>query len=231
VFDLWADHWRKTRADGDVVIVRYADDFVVGFEDEQEARQFLAELRERFAQFGLALHPDKTRLIEFGRHAARRRARRGDGKPETFDFLGFTHICAKSPRTGGAFWVQRITIAKRMRARLQQLHAELRRRRHLPVKQQARWLRQVIQGHLNHYAVPGNGHSIRQFRTQLVRHWFRSLRRRSQKAPRRLNWAKMNIYVDRWLPPVRITHPYPNVRFDARHPRQEPSAVVPLAGI
>src|SRR6266581_5176929 len=145
VFDLWADHWRRTRADGDVVIVRYADDFVVGFEDEQEARQFLAVLRERFAQFGLALHPDKTRLIEFGRHAARRRAKRGDGKPDTFDFLGFTHICAKA-RRGGRFWIKRITIAKRMRAKLQQIKVELKRRRHLPLQEQGMWLRRVLQG-------------------------------------------------------------------------------------
>jgi len=220
VFDLWADHWRRTRADGDVVIVRYADDFVVGFEHEQEARQFLTELRERFAQFGLDLHPDKTRLIEFGRHAARRRAKRGDRKPDTFDFLGFTHICAKS-RKGGAFWVKRITIAKRMRAKLQQLKIELRRRRHWPVQAQGMWLRRVVQGHLNHYAVPGNWSAIRQFRTQLTRHWLRSLRRRSQRG-RRLTWTKMNEYVNRWLPPVRILHPYPSVRFAARTQGRSP---------
>lgn len=212
VFDLWADHWRKTRAEGDVVISRYADDFVVGFEDEQEARQFLDELRERFAQFGLQLHPDKTRLIEFGRHATWKRARRGERKAETFDFLGFTHICARS-RTG-RFWIKRITIAKRMRAKLHDVKAEMRRRRHRPVKDQARWLRGVIQGHFNHYAVPGNASAIRQFRTQVVRHWFRSLRRRSQRG-RRLNWARMNRYVDRWLPPVRIIHPFPDERLTA----------------
>jgi RNA-directed DNA polymerase len=229
VFDLWADHWRKTRAEGDVIISRYADDFVVGFEHEQEARQFLTELRDRFAQFGLELHPSKTRLIEFGRHAARHRAQRGVGKPDTFDFLGFTHISV-DPRRSGRFWVKRITIVKRMRAKLKQLKIELRRRRHWPTKAQARWLRSVIQGHLDHYAVPGNWFAVRQFRTQLVRHWFRSLRRRSQRG-RRLNWARMNLYVNRWLPPVRITHPFPNERFDARYPRQEPSAVIPLAGI
>jgi RNA-directed DNA polymerase len=209
VFDWWADHWRRTRAEGDVVIVRYADDFVVGFEDEQEAQQFLADLRDRFAQFGLELHPDKTRLIEFGRHAARRRARRGEGKPDTFDFLGFTHICAKS-RSGGKFWIKRITIAKRMRAKLQQLKTELRRRMHWPIQAQGLWLRRVVQGHFNHYAVPGNYDAIRQFRTQLTRHWFRTLRRRSQRD--RMNWARMNKHVDRWLPPVRIIHPFPNVR-------------------
>jgi RNA-directed DNA polymerase len=214
VFDLWADHWRRTRAEGDVIITRYADDFVVGFEHEQEARQFLDELRERFARFGLELHPSKTRLIEFGRHAARHRARRGEGKPDTFDFLGFTHISARS-RKGGAFWVKRITIAKRMRAKLKQLKIELMKRRHWSVKEQARWLRGVIQGHLQHYAVPGNWDAVRQFRTQLTRLWFRALRRRSQRGRRRLNWARMNRYVDRWLPPVRIVHPFPNERLTA----------------
>lgn len=212
VFDLWADHWRKTRAEGDVIISRFADDFVVGFEDEQEARQFLDELRERFAQFGLQLHPDKTRLIEFGRHAAWRRARRGERKPDTFDFLGFTHICARSRK--GRFWIKRITIAKRMRDKLHAVKAELRRRRHQPVKEQAQWLRAVIQGHFNYYAVPGNTTAIRQFRTLVVRHWLRSLRRRSQRG-RRLNWARMNRYVDSWLPPVRIIHPFPNERLTA----------------
>jgi len=220
VFDLWADHWRRTRADGDVVIVRYADDFVVGFEHEREARQFLAGLRDRFARFGLELHPGKTRLIEFGRHAARHRAGRGDGKPDTFDFLGFTHICAKSRRSG-AFWVKRITIAKRMRAKLHQVKAELQVRRHLPLQEQGRWLRRVVQGHLNHYAVPGNWSAVRQFRTQLTRHWLRSLRRRSQRG-RRLTWAKMNEYVNRWLPPVRILHPFPNVRLAARTQGRSP---------
>lgn len=213
VFDLWADHWRKTRAEGDVIITRFADDFVVGFEDEQEARQFLDELRERFAQFGLQLHPDKTRLIEFGRQATWKRARRGEGKPATFDFLGFTHICARS-RTG-RFWIKRITIAKRMRAKLHALKTEMRRRRHWPVKDQAQWLRAVIQGHFNYYAVPGNASATRQFRTLVVRLWFRSLRRRSQRARRRLNWARMNRYVDRWLPPVRIIHPFPDARLTA----------------
>jgi group II intron reverse transcriptase/maturase len=220
VFDLWADHWRRTRADGDVVIVRYADDFVVGFEHEQEARQFLADLRERFAQFGLELHPDKTRLIEFGRHAAWRRAKRGDGKPDTFDFLGFTHICAKS-RRGGRFWIKRITIAKRMRAKLQQIKVELKRRRHRPLQEQGMWLRRVLQGHLNHYAVPGNWTAIRQFRTQINRHWLRALRRRSQRG-RRLTWAKMNEYINRWLPPARILHPFPNVRLAARTQGRSP---------
>lgn len=213
VFDWWADHWRRTRARGDVVIVRYADDFVVGFEHEREARQFLTELRDRFTRFGLALHPDKTRLIEFGRYAARRRAKRGDGKPDTFDFLGLTHLCATS-RKNGAFWIRRITIAKRMRAKLHQVKTEMQRRRHLPLREQGRWLRQVLQGHFNHYAVPGNRYAIRQFRTQISRQWLRALRRRSQRG-RRLTWAKMNTYINRWLPPARTLHPYPDVRLTA----------------
>jgi len=220
VFDVWADHWRKTRAGGDVIICRFADDFVVGFQHEQEARQFLADLRERFTRFGLVLHPEKTRLIEFGRHAAHRRARRGDGKPDTFDFLGFTHICAKS-RNGGKFWVKRITIARRMRTKLHQLKDELGRRRHLSIREQGMWLRRVVQGHLNYYAVPGNWYAVRQFRSQLNRHWLRSLRQRSQRG-RRLTWAKMNRYVDRWIPPVRIVHPFPNVRFAARTQGRSP---------
>jgi hypothetical protein len=211
VFDLWADRWRRRRAHGDVIIVRFADDFIVGFEHEQDARRFLAELRERFAQFGLALHPDKTRLIEFGRHAAGRRAARGDGKPDTFDFLGFTHICAKSRR--GGFWLKRITVAKRLRAKLQAIKVELKRRRHESIPVLGQWLRSVVQGHFNYYAVPGNWAAIRQFRTQLTRHWFKALRRRSQRT--RVNWARMNRYVNRWLPRVQIKHPYPNVRLAA----------------
>jgi RNA-directed DNA polymerase len=221
VFDLWADHWRRTRADGDVIITRYADDFVVGFQHESEARQFLADLRGRFEQFGLALHPDKTRLIEFGRHAAQRRAGRGGrGSPDTFDFLGFTHICGKS-RKGGKFWVKRITIAKRMRTKLKAIKDELRHRQHQPVQVQGMWLRRVFQGHLNHYAVPGNWHAVGQFRTQLCRLWLRALRSRSQRG-RRMTWAKMNEHIDRWLPPVRIVHPFPSVRFAARTQDKSP---------
>jgi group II intron reverse transcriptase/maturase len=211
VLDLWTDWWRKRRAHGDVIIVRFADDFIVGFEHEQDARRFLAELRERFAQFGLELHPDKTRLIEFGRHAAGNRAARGEGKPDTFDFLGFTHICAKSRR--GGFWVKRITVAKRVRAKLQAIKVEVKRRRHEPIPMLGQWLRSVVQGHLNYYAVPGNRDAIRQFRTQLTRHWFKALRSRSQRT--RVNWTRMNRYVDRWLPQIQITHPYPNVRLAA----------------
>jgi group II intron reverse transcriptase/maturase len=212
VFDLWADWWRKTRAQGDVVIVRFADDFIVGFEHEQDARRFLDELRERFAQFGLALHPDKTRLIEFGRRAARDRRSRGLGKPETFDFLGFTHIGVRSKK--GHFWVKRITVAKRMRAKLSAVKVELKRRRHEPIPVVGQWLRRVLQGHMNYYAVPGNTEAVREFRTQITRHWFKALRRRSQRT--RVNWVRMNKIATRWLPRVSIKHPFPSARLAAR---------------
>jgi group II intron reverse transcriptase/maturase len=212
VFDLWADHWRRRSAHGDVIIVRFADDFIVGFEHEEDARQFLAELRERFAGFGLALHPDKTRLIEFGRLAARRRARRGLGKPETFDFLGFTHICAKS--RSGRFWLKRITIAKRMRAKLRVVNDELKRRRHQPIPDQGQWLGSVVRGHLVYYAVPGNTDKVNAFRTEATRHWYKALRRRSQRT--RITWERMNRIVSRWLPRVRVMHPFPEVRLGAR---------------
>ena len=211
VFDLWADHWRKRNAHGDVIIVRFADDFIVGFEHEQDARRFWADLGERFAKFGLELHPDKTRLIEFGRDAAGNRAASGLGKPETFDFLGFTHICAKS--RSGWFWVKRITISKRMRAKLQAVKDQLKRRRHQPIPVLGQWLRSVLQGHMNYYAVPGNSEAVEEFRTQLARHWFKALRRRSQRT--RLNWTRMNKIVTRWLPRVRIKHPFPEKRLTA----------------
>ena len=212
VLDWWVDWWRRHRADGDVIIVRWADDFIVGFEDERDARQFLDELRERFAQFGLELHPDKTRLIEFGRHAGWKRAKRGLGKPETFDFLGFTHICAKGKK--GRFWVRRVTIAKRMRAKLREIKIELRRRRYLPVPEQGAWMRSVLQGHAAYYAVPGNSDAVVAFRTEITRHWLKALRRRSQRT--RLTWARMGRLAKRWLPPVRILHPFPEERFAAR---------------
>ena len=158
VFDLWADWWRHRRAHGDVIIVRFADDVTVGFEYEQDAQRFLSDLHERFAGFGLQLHPDKTRLIEFGRHAARNRAARGQGKPETFDFLGFTHICARSKN--GRFWLKRITISKRMRAKLREVKDQLKLRMHEPIPVQGRWLRSVLQGHFAYYAVPGGPDSL-----------------------------------------------------------------------
>jgi group II intron reverse transcriptase/maturase len=212
VLDLWADWWRRCRAHGDVIIVRFADDVIVGFEHEQDARQFLVELRERLARFGLDLHPDKTRLIEFGRNAARNRAARGAGKPDTFDFLGFTHMCAKS--RSGWFWLKRITISKRMRAKLREVNDQLKRRRHQPIPVQGQWLASVVRGHLAYYAVPGNNDAVRAFRTQATRHWYKALRRRSQKT--RLTWARMNRIAKRWLPHIRVTHPFPQVRFAAR---------------
>ncbi len=214
VLDLWADWWRKRHAHGDVIIVRFADDFIVGFEHQEDAEAFLAGLRERSAKFGLDLHPDKTRLIEFGRRAARDRAARGDGKPETFQFLGFTHICATS--RGGRFWIRRKTDSKRMRAKLKQAKAEIMRRRHLPVPDQGRWLASVVRGHQAYYGVPGNYDAVHAFRTQVTRHWHRALSRRSQKG--QVTWTRMNRLVTRWLPPTRITHPFPEQRFAASHP-------------
>jgi RNA-directed DNA polymerase len=212
VFDLWAKWWRSRYAHGDVIIVRFADDFIAGFEHQAGAQRFLADLRERFAKFGLDLHEGKTRLIESGRHAARRRKARGLGKPETFDFLGFTHICGKT--RDGRFGLRRVTISKRMRAKLHELKDELMRRRHQPVPEQGRWLGSVVRGHCAYYAVPGNSEAIRAFRTQATRHWHRALRRRSQRT--RLNWERMDRLATRWLPQARIMHPWPSVRFDVR---------------
>jgi len=215
VFDLWADWWRRRRAHGDVIIVRFADDFIVGFEYREDAERFLDELGGRFAKFGLELHPDKTRLIEFGRFAAPDRARRGESKPETFDFLGFTHICATSK--SGRFWVRRITISKRMRAKLKAVKDQLRQRMHEPVPEQGRWLTAVVRGHMAYYAVPGNAKAVAAFRDQVARHWLKTLRRRSQKT--RTDWARMHRIATRWLPPARVMHPFPQVRFAATHPR------------
>jgi RNA-directed DNA polymerase len=212
VFDLWADYWRRHQATGNMIIVRFADDFIVGFQHETDARRFLAELHQRLAEFSLQLHPDKTRLIEFGRRADIDRRRRGLGKPETFDFLGFTHLCARGQ--GGRFWVRRITITKRMRAKLAEVKTELRRRMHTPIPAQGRWLAQVVQGHTTYYAVPGNHDAVSAFRYQVTWLWHRSLGRRSQKG--RVPWTRMNRYATRWLPKVRTMHPFPNVRLAAR---------------
>ncbi len=212
VLDLWAKWWRRRHARGDMIITRFADDFICGFEHLADAKQFLRDLRERLAKFGLELHPDKTRLIEFGRFAAQRRAARGLGKPETFDFLGFTHICGKG--RSGSFWLRRHTVSKRLQAKLKQVKDQLKRRRHLPIPDQARWLASVVRGHLAYYAVPGNARAINAFRIQIGRHWLRALRRRSQR--HRLSWQRMNRLIARWLPPVRILHPYPEARFDVR---------------
>ncbi len=168
VLDLWVHHWRIDPATGDVIIVRYADDLVMGFQHRHRAEKFLQDQRIRLQKFGLSLHPDKTRLIEFGRFAAENRKRRGQSKPETFDFLGFTHICGKT-KTGGKFWITRKTIKKRMRSKLQEIKSELMRRRHEPVATLGKWLRSVVQGHFNYYAVPGNIFLLGEFRTEINR--------------------------------------------------------------
>jgi group II intron reverse transcriptase/maturase len=218
VFDLWADRWRRRNAHGDMIIVRYADDYIVGFEHERDAQQFLADLRDRLAKFSLELHAEKTRLIEFGRFAAQRRQTRGLGKPETFDFLGFTHICGRT--RGGHFRLQRVTISKRMRAKLGEVKTELMRRRHEPVPEQGQWLASVVRGHLAYYAVPGNIEAVQAFRDQATRHWYRALRRRSQRT--RLTWERMHRLATRWLPPARILHPFPDERFDVRTQARSP---------
>ena len=218
VFDLWANWWRRRWARGDVIIVRFADDFIVGFEHQDDAQRFLHDLRDRFAKFTLELHPEKTRLIEFGRYAAERRRARGLGKPETFDFLGFTHICARM--RDGRFWVRRITISKRMRAKLRAVKDQLKRRRYQPIPEQGRWLAAVVRGHRAYYAVPGNRTAVAAFRTQVTRHWHEALQRRSQRT--RINWARMNRLATRWLPPARVTHPFPDVRFRVRTQGRSP---------
>ena len=218
VFDLWVRHWRRRRAQGDVIVVRFADDFVVGFQYLGDAKRFLADLRERFAKFNLELHPDKTRLIEFGRFAAQNRKERGIAKPETFEFLGFTHLCGKT--RDGRFWLRRITIKKRLRAKLKQVKAELRRRRHWPIPEQGRWLASVLRGHFNYYAVPGNIDLITAFRDQIRWHWIQTLRRRSQR--HRMTWERYSRIEKKWLPPARIVHPYPSVRFAARTQGRSP---------
>ena len=212
VFDLWVHQWRSRHARGDVVVVRFADDFVVGFEHRDDAERFWAELRERFAGFGLELHEGKSRLIEFGRFAAQHRARRGDPKPETFDFLGFTHICAKDRR--GRFKLSRVTSKKRKRTKLRAVKTEMRRRMHQPIPEQGRWLTRVLQGHYNYYGVPHNSRALSSFHLQVKRHWLRSLRRRSQR--HRTTWERLERLADRWLPRPLVMHPWPNRRFDAR---------------
>ena len=215
VFDLWAARWRRHQARGNVVLVRYADDIVAGFEHQADAERFQADLRDRLAQFALTLHPDKTRLLQFGRRAAEERERAGLGKPETFDFLGFTHICAKS--RNGRFWLKRITISKRMRAKLKAVKDQLKRRMHQPIPEQGRWLAAVVRGHMAYYAVPGNYEAVAAFCDQLTRYWLKVLRRRSQKT--RTDWTRMIRIRKRWLPPVRVMHPFPEARFAATHPR------------
>jgi group II intron reverse transcriptase/maturase len=212
VLDLWAHQWRTRHAHGDVVIVRWADDFVVGFEHRDDADRFWAELRDRLATFGLELNDEKTRLIEFGRNAARDRQARGLGKPETFQFLGFTHICGKA-RKSKRFKLVRHTDSKRMRAKLHAVKREMTRRMHLPIPEQGVWLASVLRGHYGYYAVPDNIEALAAFRYQIIRHWLKALRRRSQK--HRLDWERMGLLAERWLPQPRILHPWPEQRFVA----------------
>ena len=212
VFDLWADQWRRRNARGDVILARFADDYVAGFEHREDAEQFLADLRERFAEFGSELHPEKTRLIEFGRFAAENRARRGDWKPETFEFLGFTHICAKTQN--GRFKLKRVTSKKKMRAKLHSVKTEMRRRWHHSIPEQGRWLASVLAGHYRYYGVPDNIRALQAFREAIIRRWLKALRRRSQRS--RVTWERMRRFAERWLPLARIQHPWPTTRFDAR---------------
>src|SRR6266446_6158833 len=206
VFDLWVQHWRKTKANGDVIVVRWADDFVVGFQHQADAERFHKELAERIAKFKLKLHPEKTRVIEFGFHAANNRKRRGQGKPETFNFLGFTHICGQK-RSNGMCTVLRRTMSKRKRAKLKEVKTELRKRMHHRVTEVGKWLRLVVAGHNRYYGVPANTHSLASFRFHVARYWYRTLRRRSQKT--RLTWERMYRLLDRWLPRPTLHHTYP----------------------
>lgn len=215
VFDLWAQQWRRREATGNVIVVRYADDIVAGFEHEADARRFWDAMRTRFEQFSLELHGEKTRLLEFGRHAAVRRQRRGLGKPETFTFLGFTFICGKSRR--GAFLLHRKTRGDRMRARLREIKEQLRRRMHEAIPEQGRWLRAVVTGFFAYHAVPTNSRALGAFRHHVTDLWRRTLRRRSQKD--RMTWERMAKIAAYWLPAPRVLHPWPNQRFAVKHPR------------
>jgi RNA-directed DNA polymerase len=227
VLDLWVEAWRK-KATGDVIIVRYADDAVLGFEHRAEAERFLAQLRERLAKFGLELHPEKTRLIEFGRFAAVHRERGGEGKPETFQFLGFTHICGTSYKTG-KFTVRRKSAAKRMAAKLKDIGAKLRIRRHDATGATVKWLQAVVRGFFQYHAVPGNEKRLWAFRKHVQRQWLRQLQRRSQRS--RWTWERFHERLGNLLPPARTLHPFPSVRFDAKHPRQEPCARIAPARV
>ncbi len=220
VFDLWAERWRRREAQGDMIIVRYADDIVVGFEREADARRFWEAMRERLQEFSLTLHPEKTRLIEFGRHAAAERKQRGLGKPETFNFLGFTFLCGKSRR--GNFLLKRKTRRDRMVAKLKEVKGELRRRMHQPIPVQGTWLRQVVTGFFGYHAVPTNFPALAAFRRHVTGLWRRTLRRRSQKDGS--TWGRIEKLANDFLPKPRILHPWPSKRFAVKHPRWEPYA-------
>ena len=215
VFDLWTQWWRKHHATGDVIIVRFADDFVVGFQHRREAERFQVDLRKRMQKFGLALHSEKTCLIEFGRFAADNRRQQGKPKPETFDFLGFTHTSARWA-TGG-FRLHRRTIKKRLRAKLVEIRKQLLVRRHQPIEVVGRWLRGVVQGYYNYHSIPGNGAAMKVFCREVSRSWMHSVRRRSQR--QRMTWARFGKVLTRWIPSPRLVHPQPRVRFLAKHPR------------
>ena len=221
--DLWAERWRRREATGDMIIVRYADDIVIGFEHEADACRFWEAMRERLREFSLSLHPEKTRLIEFGRLAAIKRARRGLSKPETFNFLGFTFIAGRNTR--GKFQLCRKTRGDRMQAKFKEIKEELRRRRHQPIPEQGTWLRQVVAGFLAYHAVPTNSRALRVFRSGVETLWWRSLRRRSQRD--RTTWERMRKLAEEWLPEPRILHPWPSARFAVKHPRWEPYAGMP----
>lgn len=227
VFDLWVHAWRRKHARGEVIVVRYADDIVLGFQVKSDAVRFQAELAERFAKFHLELHPEKTHLLEFGTFAAERRQVRGSGKPETFNFLGLTHICGR--KRNGQSTVLRHTMRTRLQAKLHEVKAELRQRQHHPIREQGAWLRRVVGGHIRYYGVPTNDAALYTFRFQVARLWFRTLRRRSQR--HRLPWARMRGHVDRWLPPARVCHPYPFQRAWRHNLRQEPDAGNPQVRI
>ena len=221
--DLWTVRWRQREDTGDMIFVRYADDFIVGFQHESDARRFLDEMRERLRKFALSLHPEKTRLIEFGRFAAERRQRRGLGKPETFNFLGFTFICGKT--RAGKFQIKRKTRADRMRAKLKMIKDEMWRRMHQPIPAQGKWLWYVVNGYFNYHAVPTNGQALHVFRHHVTDLWRRTLRRRSQKD--RMTWERMTQLANDWLPKPNILHPWPSDRFAVTHPRWEPYAGKP----
>ena len=227
VLDLWAARWRQREATGDMIIVRYADDVVAGFEHEEDAKRFLDALRARLEMYALSLHPEKTRLIEFGRYAAGNRKRKGLGKPETFNFLGFTFICAKSRK--GHFLLARKSRRDRVKAKLAEIKVELRSRMHDTIDEQGKWLRQVLTGFFNYHAVPTNSRVLKIVRLRLSQLWFRTLERRSQRGA--MTWDRMDAIAKRWLPQPRILHPWPMHRFAVRHPRWEPGAGKPHARI
>src|SRR5690625_1023779 len=223
--DKWFTRWRKAEAKGETIGVRYADDSVFGFQYKSEAEEFLKALEERLQAHKLKLHPVKTRLIEFGRFAASNRRERKQCKPETFDFLGFTHICGTTRR--GKFCIRRKTSQKRLRRKLKEVKVELTKRMHEPLSKTGRWLASVIRGFTQYHGVPRNMKAAREFYTQVSRMWLRVIRRRSQKARKRWTWERFYRLQGKWLPRPRVVHPYPNVRFDAKHSRQEPYEVVP----